>query len=906
MIGRSLAHYEIVDLLGRGGMGEVHRGRDTKLGREVAIKVLPPELARDIERMARFRREAKVLASLNHPRIASLHGFEEHEGVHFLVMELAEGEDLAVRMRRGPVPVDEALEIARQIAEGLEEAHARGVVHRDLKPQNVKLGAEGDVKILDFGLAFQSALVDETDAANSPTITAALTQAGTLLGTAAYMSPEQAAGRKVDARTDVWAFGVILYEMLSGNRLFAEESTGETLAAVIRAEPDWDALPNDVPPHVVRVLKRCLRKKPRERWASIADVRMLLDEAGDEAAASTTKRSPLRWLVPFAVGTILGAIAVVGLVRPERAAVDTTQDTAVVRSSVRLPEGTQLAGWSSPAVELSPDGRTLAVVLEQDGRQALYVRALDDDEARLVPDSDGAEGPFWSPDGRWIAFGAGNISGRSTEPKQLRKYSLDSGRTSTVCSVDDYFGGTWRGDGTIFFVNQQPTGLWRVPAEGGVATLVGEGSRIGLAWPQMLPGGDRALITQWTGPDGRIVTIDLESGQVTDLGVTGTYARWTTSGHLLTVDLDADVTAHRFDPRTARVGTGSLRVLDGVSIIGNEAAVLSVAPNGTLVKSHGPVDGSRHDLSRLWRLAADGDLRPLDLEPEFISGFDVSPDGRRLAMSVHMRELWVVDLERGTRLLLPKGNTTTTLAPLWTPDARALVFTGTGDTGDPSLNLFLQSADGVQPPRRLESRAGEFFASSWIPGTTRLIHHGYETGPPMRSGMMEIDVERPDEAVHRLDVDGFRMTPELSPDGRWLAYRSNETGRSEVFLRSYPDLDAKIPVGPGTRPRWSPDGDRLYVERDEDQGASSLWSADVVTDDEAIELGAFRRVFGPGDMPADQGDDRALRGWGVDPTGDGLLLLFSVPGSGEIHELDLVQGWTHELERMLPAEGGAR
>lgn len=907
MIGKTLAHYEINGLLGKGGMGEVYRARDPRLDRDVAIKVLPSEVARDAERTARFEREAKVLAQINHSHVAQIHGFDRDGDVHFLVMELVEGEDLAVRLRDGAIPVTEALALARQIAEGLEQAHARGIVHRDLKPANVQITPDGTAKILDFGLAVSRAPVDGTaDTQLSPTITAALTQAGTLLGTAAYMSPEQAAGRVCDQRADVWAWGVIVYEMLTGRRLFGEDSPSETLAAVIRAEPDWEALPKDVSPATRRILEGCLRKKPHDRWHAIADVRLMLDDVDAPAPSVDAPRSGLRphpvWIAIALVGLAIGWFL------PRGSTSDvTTQQTPVVRSAIELPADTQLAGWASPTIALAPDGRTVAFVAMIDGHKRLFVRHLEDEEAFEVPASDGAEGPFFSPDGRWIGFGAGAISGGSDEPRRLKKFDLQSGSTTDVCELGDYFGGTWARDGTIYFANLQPRGLWSVSAEGGTPRRCGADDperRQGFAWPQVLPDGERAVAISWEGRElGRVVIVDLRSGDATDLGLAGSFARWSPSGHLFVANEAREVVAHRFDPFSATLGEGIVTVLDDVSFTGNEAAVFDVSSSGDLVYTAGPVDGGRSDLSRLFSIDRSGSVEPVAIGADYFSGLEVAPDGERLALAVGGRDLWVHDLVRGTRLRLPAGDLRRRGAPLWTEAGDAIVFTGEGTSGGASLNLYLQSADGVGEPTSLESRTGEFYARTWEPRSRTLLFDGFVTSATdqiePRIYRMDLDAPQVTETL-ALNESGVRR-PAISPDGRWLAYASAETGRTEVFLRSYPGLARKIPVGPGIRMRWTTDGRELVVIR------GDRWAVRAAVthsfDPETGEVGAPRAWadFAAIEHP-DFDPDGALTGR-YDATNDRFFFLQEIPGAGEVHALRFVQNWIDEVEALLP--GGA-
>jgi hypothetical protein len=471
--GSTLAHYEVSAPLGEGGMGEVYRAEDTKLGREVAIKVLPQAFTKDPERFARFEREARVLASLNHPNIGAIYDLAEDEGTHFLVLELAEGEDLAVRLSRGSIPVGDALAHALQMAQALEAAHEKGIVHRDLKPANVMVGPDGVVKVLDFGLARASEQeADATDFTRSPTLTAQMTKGGVILGTAAYMSPEQARGDAVDKRSDIWAFGVVLYEMLVGGQLFGGASVVDILADVMRAEIDLDELPGEVPGAIRTLLARCLDRDPKTRLRDIGEARIgiarvLADpeaarddvRPGRETPSTGAIRRIAPWLAAAAVGLVGLWVGTNFTKAPE---------AEVVHSSIQLPEGVRLAGWSSPAVAVSPDGSTIAFVGHREGRQQLFLRRLDQAEAVEVAGSDGAEGPFFSPDGRWVAFGAGAISGRSSEPRLLKRAPVGGGTTQQLAPLVDYVGGTWGTDGTIYYAEAfVKNWLRRVPESGG-------------------------------------------------------------------------------------------------------------------------------------------------------------------------------------------------------------------------------------------------------------------------------------------------------------------------------------------------------------------------------------------------------------------------------------------------------
>jgi serine/threonine-protein kinase len=885
---KRLGHYEIKSLLGKGGMGEVFCARDTKLGRDVALKVLPPELAGDPERAARFRREARILASLADAHIAALYGMEEDQGKQFLVMELVQGEDLAQRMDRGPLARDEALSIALQIARGLEVAHARGIVHRDLKPANVMVDADGQVKILDFGLA--RAAADDAEAesdGNSPTITANFTRAGTILGTAAYMSPEQARGRTTDHRTDIWSFGVILFEMLSGGRLFHGPSIGDSLAAVLKSEPDWEKLPRDLQPAIHRLLRRCLRKDRRDRLQAIGDARLELT-AEEEATAAPASRSRRHVPILAALGALaVGVVAGKYLLGPARVEPELAR---VVRSSITLPEGVQLDGSGTPVLALSPDASTLAFVGRENGEPHLFLRHMDTGEVVRVPDSYAAEGPFFSPDGRWVAFANGAVSGLGTDPPRLRKAPVSGGATQVICDVEDYFGGMWREDGTIIWSNMQPGGLWRVDEDGGTPVEIGpEVAGVSPYWPQLLPGG-RTAIASDSGlrANGAVVRIDLETGVVTDLDLDGTMAWQLPTGHLLVyLDSEHEFMLRRFDPKSGTLVPGQARLLSGVSPTRTSGAAVAVSEEGTLVYSTGPVLGSRRELTELVRLDFDGNITPLDLPPDFYSYIDLSPDGKRLVAQIDGNSVFVIDLARGTRLRLPRGDAFGQLRPRWVPDGTRVVWTGwgSGETGG-NLNLHLQPADGVSPPRRIEERLGEFWASSWIPGTETLLDHGWYHAP-ISGSVSTVVLDGSREPENLLRTPNITMTaPDVRRDGRWIAYISDESGENFAYVSSFPDLDRKIPVAPAQSALWSMDGERLVL-----RGIDGRIRVVAITDTaDGIEVGAEREL-------AQIQDYRTMC---VDPLGRGLVVVRQKAGTGTVTELQLVQGWFEEVRELLP------
>ena len=893
--GRVLGEFEIVQAIGAGGMGEVYRARDSRLDRDVALKVLPAEVAGDEERLARFRREAKLLASLTHTNIAAVYGFEEINGMSFLVMELVEGEELADRISRGPMPADEASAIALQVIRGLQAAHEKGIVHRDLKPANIKVSADNEVKILDFGLAraFMGDASGSGELSESPTITAA-TQQGVILGTAAYMSPEQARGQQVDHRSDIWSFGVVLYQMLTGTAPFTGDTVTDVLASVVRAEPDWHDLPPGTPSHLRRLLEKCLDKDRRQRLQAIGDARFDLEaQASIEKATDNARRRPMAAVIALAL-VPLAAVAGWWL-GAGRSAKAPGVSSEPVRSVVPMPEGVRLAGWSAPALAISPDGRTIAYVGDGVDGKHLYVRSLDSFETVRVPDSEWAEGPFFSPDGAWVGFANGNISGNGSEPGRLRKYSVAEQTTRVICDVEDYFGGTWRDDGTIFWADFQPGSLRRVDADGGESQWVdldASSRRAAFAWPQVLPSGTEALFTVWDGKDGgRAAIMDLETGELRDLGVDGHLARYLPTGHLIVARADRRLEGVRFDLESRQVMGAPVELLPRVSILGNDAGAFAVSDNGSLIYTTEPVTGSRHELAEIMLVRWDGTIERLPFEQDFYVAAATSPDGRRVAAATGSDGIFILDVERGTRFELPeRDGVMGVLGPVWSPDGNEIVYSAKRG-GDYSISVHAQRTDGEGLPELLHTRIGEFRPWSWVPGTRKVMVSGYGTGVNFKSAVFEIDLDQTDTLRPVKLSESDDWAPMVSPDGRWLAYTSTETGEAQVYVRSYPDVGPKIPIGVGRAGIWTPDMQQLYLFRAAGRRDGSLWAVDLDWSDPASPR--------PG-IPRHVVDLEGQRGLLIDGPGRGLVARFQVEGSGVVSELNLVQNWFAEVQRLLP------
>jgi Tol biopolymer transport system component len=811
--GQKLGPYEVVSQLGAGGMGEVYRARDTKLKRDVAIKVLPADVAGDRERLARFQREAEVLASLNHPHIAHVYGIEDGA----LVMELVEGEDLSARIARGPLPLDEALPIARQIAEALEAAHEAGIVHRDLKPGNVKVRDDGTVKVLDFGLAKElgTAHRRSTDLANSPTITSpAMTVHGVLLGTAAYMAPEQAKGKPVDKRADIWAFGAVLYEMLTGRRAFDGEDVSETLASVLRTEPDYSALSPEIPAPLRAVVKRCLTKDVRQRTRDIGDVRIQLDEIVRTADATARSASPApswRWLVAVTAVAVLLA-AGTAFVAWSRATV--APAGSALRGTLDLEVPGQVWTNLGPGAVLSPDGTTLAVAVDQPGRpNQIFLRRLDQMAAVPLAGTEGARNIFFSPDGQSIAFFADG---------KLKRVPISGGTPTTLADAPDDRGGAWGEDGTIVFAPNSRSAIHRVRASGGA---IEEVTRVGTdetahRWPQVLPCGRGILFTLVRSSAVQAIAIQpRDGGEHRILQEQASFGRLVPSGHLLFMRGDT-VYAAPLDLASLTHPAAPVPVLEGVRHDRpSGGAQIAFSDSGGAVYVKGSASAGRQ---MIW-LDANGLEQPIAAPPAQYSDPRLSPDGTKVASTKQdaSADVWVYDLQRGTDSRLTFENTNE-IVPLWTPDGRFITYGVIARDAPPSV--YWTRADGSGTPQLLVRDTRPLIPFSWHPNGRVLAMIRQE---PENIADVVITEFSGDERTGlkagplvTFAGTGFaEQEPAFSPDGRWLAYQSNESGRFEIYVSGYPGPSGRWQVsnGGGVFPTWGPDGRTLYYRSPEQQ-----------------------------------------------------------------------------------------
>ena len=828
-VGTRLGPYEINALIGQGGMGEVYRARDGTLNRDVALKVLPESFARDPDRLGRFKREAHTLASLNHPNIAAIYGFEESNDTPALVLELVDGPTLADRIAHGAIPIADALSIARQITEALNAAHEYGVVHRDLKPANIKVRPDGTVKVLDFGLAkiIEGERVGAAAAASqSPTITnPAMTLAGVVLGTPAYMSPEQARGQAADRRSDVWAFGCVLYEMLTGRPTFPGESISDIVARVIEREPDWSRLPVGVPARVRELLRHCLEKDPKKRRRDIGDVRLEIERAMSEPAQASIADGPSRshmrlaWIVAALLAAALAVTIAWPYIVPSTAGRETRVD-------VSTPDSPNPFGFA-----LSPDGRRLVFEAYRGKQPQLFLRSLNEDTAQPLSNTNGARLPFWSPDGRSIGF---------FQDSQLKRLDLDGGLVTTLAKAEPGQGGTWGPNGMILFAPTQTGQVFRMPASGGepVAVTQLDKGHTSHRFPALLPDGHAFLFYVLGTRDVRgIYLASLDSTDTTRLTDADTAGEYLTPGWLLFARQGA-LLAHRFDL--------SRRVLSGDPVTVAESVAVSVVPLGAFsVSATGTVayrSGEGKPSQLTWFDRAGNVVGTLgEADRSGLMNVALSRDGRRAAVERSPQtntDIWVIEADRMPRVT--SDSDASARFPLWSPEGDRIAFNSRGGTGI----IYVKASSGSD--ELVASSSKVRILCDWSRDGRFILY--FEIDPIRGAGAdlwaIPMSASLADRKPSRVLSTGFRNAwGQFSPDGRWIAYQSDESQRFEIYVSPFPGSSRKslVSTSGGAYPRWSPDGRELYYF-DPD---GTLMAVSIAVTGDSLDVGKPVSLFQP-------------------------------------------------------------
>jgi serine/threonine protein kinase/Tol biopolymer transport system component len=913
--GRRFGAYLVHERIGVGGMGEVYRARDTRLGRDVAIKVLPQAFANDADRLARFEREARVLASLDHPHIGTIHGIEESDGVRALVLGLVGGDTLAERIARGPLSIAEALEYARQIADALEAAHDRGIIHRDLKPGNIKIAPPGIVKVLDFGLAKADGLSSDAIAASMATNA---TGSGVVLGTPAYMSPEQARGLMVDKRTDIWAFGCVVYEMLTGRDAFGGLTPSDTLAAILERDADLQVLPAAAPPGIARLLKRCFEKDPRRRLRDIGEARIEIEEAmhalavraddvvpvpAKSTAATESSLWPIsnrRWLIATVLGMVILGAAIVTIVWMRR-------DVPVsVPTATRFLLGVTPAEAFGPAlfrtngvappptrtdVALSPDGTFLVFSGRTGVRQQLYLHQMNRLGSVPIAGTENSNSPFFSPDGQWLGFWTGKVD--AGEIGELKKLRLDGGPAVTLAKVPPLRGATW-GSNEIVFAQVEGEGrLWRVPAAGGMPeplTTRDPNDRRLHSLPHMLPDGRSVLYTISTRSpfEGQTAVLSLSTGETHVVLDRGVDARYVPSGHLVYVN-DRTLMAVPFDVKALRVTGTPTAIVGGViqairtsfiSVFETGAAQFSVSDTGTLVYVQGDPN-PEPSRSLVW-ISRNGTVTPTTVPPGPFLGPRLSPDGQSVLLNTMTRGgLSVHDLARGGLTHLKTNGAWST----WTPDGKQITVSGPGGFVSMSIERGVTERLTVEAP----SQPG-----SWSPDGQTLLFTRFG-----RDGRWEIRALSRTGGDRRVrpagDMPINERHPQFSPDGKWFVYTSNESGRDEVYVERFPGPSErhKVSTDGGTAPAWASNGGELFYAMEPGGGLVRMMSVDIKLEP-AFSAGRPRMLFERRWMPG-----TPYRNYDVSRDGRFLMLLEGewLPAPAAT-QMVLVLNWFEELKRL--------
>jgi len=900
--GSRLGPYSILAPLGAGAMGEVWRARDTRLEREVAIKVLPEEFADDAERLKRFEREAITLASLNHPNVAQIYGVDQVGDVCYLVLELVEGQTLEERLKRGALPLDEALDICRQIAEGLEAAHEAGVIHRDLKPANIRLTPEGKVKVLDFGLAKPMHVSTETRSTDSVLATAA----GRLLGTPTYMAPEQARGKAIDKRVDIWAFGCVLYECLTAKRAFGGETLTDVLTTVLHAELDVSTLPAGVPADVRQLLARCLAKDPRQRLRDIGDARIVLERSGvlEEGVGSGGRSSALGRALPWSACALLTLLLLLVSLQAfgflelwSRGAAPASAQGAV-HVSLSLPGGDEVGSRKEMPLAISPDGTLVVYVGLHSNETQLYLRPLTQSEPKPIAGTEGAKSPFFSPDGRWLGFFAQG---------KLKKVTVGGTALQVLADASDARGGCWGTEDTIYFAPTNVSGIWKAPASGAPATeltrLDRASGEISHRWPHVLPDGETLLFSIWTGPgpdERHIVRQALAAGGQRHVLIRGgASARFLSPGpqlpgYLLYGRLDALFAVPWAPAEVDLEGVVPIALPESPRLEGEGAAAYALSTDGTLVYLPG---GDARRAQRLVWVDRAGLAEPLPLPERDYHSVVISPDGRRAIVQIEegMVGLWLHDFARQT--LTPFATSGgSSQAPVWTPDGQRVIYRGTRAG---FRNLFWKAADGTGEEGRLTTKADVVQTPTSVsPDGHWLVFNeegSAQTGGqiwmvPLDGERSATDSERPvpvEERTPLLLVQG--TNGQVAPDGNWIAYQSLVSGRDEIYVQPFPGPGPRQPISTGgaQSPLWSRDGSELFFTT-----LDKLMAVDVTTTP-TFSASAPRVVFEGRYRDSFNGNTP----YAISADGRRFLRVQQVQPDRALTHIDVVLNWLAEVEQ---------
>jgi Tol biopolymer transport system component len=892
--GVQIGPYEIQQLIGAGGMGEVYRARDARLNRDVALKVLPEAFTLDADRLARFHREAQLLASLNHPNIAAIYGLEESTvtaGLRTvrlaLVLEFVEGLTLADRIARGPLPLEDALSIAKQIAEALEAAHQQSIIHRDLKPANIKLRHDGCVKVLDFGLAKLAARPDEPaprttsgggpSLTESPTIASPLSTAvGSFIGSAAYMSPEQARGRAVDKRSDVWAFGCLLYEMLTGRRAFEADDVSGSVAAILERQPAWERLPAATPPSIRRLLRRCLEKDPRRRLCDFADARLEIEDAmssvDDEIRQSVGL--PRTGIGAALVGTAIATAVIVWVLKPAPHGGATTSD--VVQRFLIAPS--EPISESEGVLVISRDGRRIAYAAGQPGRQQLFVREVDQFASKPIPETEGVVSAAFSPDGQSIAFLA---------DRKLRTVRVAGGMPLTLRDRVDGAGVTWTIDQAILYNPGTATGIWRIPIGGGEPAAV---TQPGLKdneqrFPEVLPGGKGLLFSARGGVTDDQVYVESLVTHERRMLATGAAPHYLPNGYLAFVQAGTLV-AVRFDPTQLEAKGAPITLLEGVGQARSGQPLISYSDVGSIVYVPSSAEGESNAL--VWVDFAGNEL-PAGAAGRPWAQPRLSPDGHRVVTSLRSttEDLWLIDLDRGTSSRLTTESNTS--FPVWAPDGRRLAFAA-AKRG--SYGIYWRPVDGSAPDEQLIAGDWPHYPFSWSPDGKLLAF--VSVNPKSLQDIRVLNVDRRGSSQAFLETPFREGGPVFSPDGKWIAYVSDESGRFETYVRPYPGPGEKWPIsnGGGSEPVWRRDGRQLFY-----RAGDTVMVVDVQTSP-TFAASKARRLF-------ERAYERSIALWAnydTSPDNRRLLMVRRESASTPAIRINVVLNWLEELKQKMPAE----